>query len=161
MMMQEKDELSRVLERIGDEVKDVVPTMNVSVPETIPESKKELISDEELKGVYDEIMGNLREDRNLIDELLHNFMEMVINGGDCSNSSKEALVNLVNAKVDTNDKMTKIADLKTRIKLKSPDTFKPYLSAKQDNKTTINIGGDKRQLIEAISKMAKVKKDEQ
>ena len=161
MMMQEKDELSRVLERIGDEVKDVVPTMNVSVPETIPESKKELISDEELKGVYDEIMGNLREDRNMIDELLHSFMEMVINGGDCSNSSKEALVNLVNAKVDTNDKMTKIADLKTRIKLKSPDTFKPYLSAKQDNKTTINIGGDKRQLIEAITKMAKGQKDEQ
>ena len=160
-MMQEKDELSRVLERIGDEVKDVVPTMNVSVPESLTDSKKELISDEELKGVYDEIMGNLREDRIMIDELLHSFMEMVINGGDCSNSSKEALVNLVNAKVDTNDKMTKIADLKTRIKLKSPDTFKPYLSAKQDNKTTINIGGDKRQLIEAISKMAKVQKDEQ
>jgi len=159
--MQEKDELSRVLERIGDEVKDVVPTMNVSVPESLTDSKKELISDEELKGVYDEIMGNLREDRIMIDELLHSFMEMVINGGDCSNSSKEALVNLVNAKVDTNDKMTKIADLKTRIKLKSPDTFKPYLSAKQDNKTTINIGGDKRQLIEAISKMAKVQKDEQ
>jgi len=135
--------------------------MNVSVPEAVATQKKELVSDEELKQVYDEIMGNLRDDRKMIDDLLHNFADMVLNGGDCSNSSKEALVQLVNAKVDTNDKMAKIADLKTRVKLKAPDTFKPYLSAKQDNKTTINISGDKRQLIEAISKMAKGQKDDQ
>jgi len=48
----------------------------------------------------------------------------------------------------------------TRIKLKSPDTYKPYLSAKQDNKTTINIGSDKRQLIEAISRATKGNSDE-
>ena len=157
-MSNKKNELSETLNQITDDIKDLIPSMNVSVPE-VPE-KKELVTDEQLNGVYDEISNNLREERLLIDEVLHNFMDMVLNGGDSSNSSKETLVALINAKLDATDKLIKIADLKTRIKLKDLNTFKPYLSAKQANQTTINIGGDKRQLIEAITKMSKGNIDE-
>ena len=157
-MSKEKTELSETLDQITDDVKDFIPSMNVSMPE-VPQ-KKELVSDEQLNAVYDEIANNLREERQFIDEVLHNFADMVLNGGDSSNSSKETLLGLINAKLDASDKLIKVADLKTRIKLKDLNTFKPYLSAKQDNKTTINIGGDKRQLIEAITKMAKGPKDE-
>jgi hypothetical protein len=58
------------------------------------------------------------------------------------------------------DKMSKVADLMTRIKLKERDTFPKYLAAQQNN--TINIGNNgnnsRRSLIEALNK-AKTKKE--
>ena len=80
---------------------------------------------------------------------------MVINGGDASTSSKEALVNVLKIQTEITDKMSKIAELATRIKLKSPDTYKPYLNAKQENKTTINISSTKRQLLKSIAAATK------
>ena len=50
--------------------------------------------------------------------------------------------------------MVKIADLMTRLKMKSPDTYKPYMTAKQENKTTINITG-RRQLLKKIEQSVK------
>jgi len=132
------------------DIKDVVPQMHVSLPELQP--AKELIEDERLLGIYDEILNNLRTDRSQVDEVLGNFLEMVMNQGDSSTSSKEAVVNLLKLKIDSADKMTKIGDLMTRIKMKDTNTYKPYLSAKQDNKTTINISGNKRKILEAIRK---------
>jgi uncharacterized protein Yka (UPF0111/DUF47 family) len=83
---------------------------------------------------------------------------MVFNGGDSTTSSKEALINLIKVKSDTADKMSKIADLMTRIKLKERDTFPRYLAASQNN--TINVGdGAKRALLEAIDKAQKDKED--
>jgi len=137
-----------------EDIQDLIPQMNVTLPETQQEQPKELIGDEHLLGVYGEIMTNLREDRSQVDEVLSNFLEMVMNEGDTSTSSKEALVNLIKLKTDTADKMAKIADLMTRIKLKEANTYKPYLNAKQDNKTTINIGSEgKRALLQSIAKM--------
>jgi hypothetical protein len=52
--------------------------------------------------------------------------------------------------------MSKIADLKTRIKLKDKDTFPRYLAAQQNNKVVIE--GDHRSLIKSISKMTSKKK---
>ena len=153
--MKEKKELSDILEQVQDGIKDLIPTMNVSVPAEVEEPRKELIKDEQLIGIYNEIMDDLRIDQTEVDDILANLKEMVFNAGDSSSSSKEALVNVLKIKTDLADKKRGIADLMTRIKLKSPDTFKPYLNAKQDNKTTINIGGDKRQLIDAISRMTK------
>jgi len=102
--------------------------------------KSNLISDDALLGV---------------DELLGKFCDMVINDGDASNASKEALVNLVKLKTDTADKMTKIADLMTRIKLKERDTYKPYLNKKDDggNLTIIDqTGSTKAAVLEAMRK---------
>jgi AAA+ ATPase superfamily predicted ATPase len=145
---------------MNDEIKDLIPKMNVNLPE-IPEQEQCLIEDETLLGIYDEIIKNLKEDRQQIDECFVEFKEMVINGGDASTSSKEALVNLLKIKTETTDKMSKVADLMTRIKLKSPDTYKPYLSASQSNKTTINITSDKRKLLKTIAAAAKKTKEEE
>jgi len=124
----------------------------------------DLVTDDALLGVYDEIMSNLREDRTQTSELLDEFAEMVINGGDSSNASKEALVNLVRHKLDTADKMAKIAELMTRVKLKQPyGESKAYLNKGKDSGgaggNTINIydqgGINKRALIDTISKAQK------
>lgn len=138
------------------DVEMLLPTMNVS-QEMVPhnEEKECIIKDETIVGLYDEILENVREDRNKADEILGTFMEMVINDGDASTASKEAIVNLLKIKADQSDKMSKIADLMTRIKLKDKDTFPRYLAAQQNNKVVIE--SSKRDLLKSISKMANKK----
>lgn len=144
-----------------DEIDHVIPKMNVGVPPAQPEPGVEsvLVPDDALLGIYNEILDNCRKDREELSQFVTDFANMVINDQDASSSSKEALVNLVKAKGDVNDKMAKVADLMTRVKLKSADTFPRYLAAQQNN--TINIGtggGSKRELLEAIEKQKKGKK---
>lgn len=114
-----------------------------------------IISDENLLGVYDEIMNNLRSDRSQASDLVDTFCNMVVNDGDSSTSSKEALVNLIKVKMDASDKMSRIADLMTRIKLKQPDTYQPWMGKKESG-NTINIydssGIDRKSLMEKIKK---------
>ena len=50
------------------------------------------------------------------------------------------------------DKMSKIADLMTRIKIKDKDTFPKYLAANQNNTININSGNSKRQFLESLNK---------
>lgn len=113
----------------------------------------ELVSDDMMLGIYGEILSNIRKDREEVDDILTNFVDMVINEGDASNSSKEALVSLVKIKTDSSDKMSKIADLMTRIKLREKNTMPDWQKAKQN---TINIyegsGQTKRSLLEEIEK---------
>lgn len=112
-----------------------------ALPQEVPAAPTELsnlISDEMLLGVYGEILDNIRLDRVQIDEYLNEFANMVINDGDATTSSKEALINLIKTKSDMADKMTRVADLMTRIKLKDRDTYKPYLNGKATH-NTINI----------------------
>ena len=114
----------------------------------------DLVADSMVLGVYAEIMNNVRKDREEIDEVLGKFSDMVINEGDATTSSKEALVNLLKMKTDQSDKMTKIADLMTRVKLKEKDTSR--FVTKQDG-TVINIGNtgtSKRALLEQINEAA-------
>lgn len=116
-----------------------------------------IVSDEALLGVYGEIMDNLRSDREQVSELLDTFSNMVLNDGDSSTASKEALVNLLKTKIEASDRMTKIADLMTRIKLKQPDTYQPWMGkGKEKGGNTINIydssGINRKSLIERIQK---------
>jgi len=142
------------------ELEKLLPTMNVGM---VPQKQEEggelsrLISDDALLGVYAEIMGNLRDDRKELDEYISTFANMVLNDGDATTSSKEALVNLVKIKSDIPDKMAKVADLMTRIKLKERDTFPRYLAAHQNNTINIGEGGSKRALLEAIEQAKKGK----
>jgi hypothetical protein len=138
------------------DVEMLLPTMNVS-KEIMPaiEEKECIIKDETLVDLYGEILNNAREDRGKVDEILSTFLEMVINDGDASSASKEAIVNLMKIKADQADKMTKVADLMTRIKLKDKDTFPRYLAAQQNNKVVIE--GSKRDLLKSISKIANKK----
>ena len=116
-----------------------------------------IVSDEALIGVYGEIMDNLRSDREQASELVDTFSNMVLNDGDSSTASKEALVNLLKVKIDTSDRMTRIADLMTRIKLKQPDTYQPWMGkGKEKGGNTINIydssGINRKSLMEKIQK---------
>jgi hypothetical protein len=82
---------------------------------------------------------------------------MVLNDGDSSTASKEALVNLLKVKMDASDRMTRIADLMTRIKLKQPDTYQPWMGkGKEKGGNTINIydssGINRKSLMEKIQK---------
>lgn len=139
----------------------VIPSMNVptvSSQETDPTSN--LVSDEQLVDVYNEILNGIRQDRKQVEDFINNFADLVINEGDSTSASKEALVNLVKIKSDMSDKMSKVADLMTRIKLKDKDTFPRYLAASQNNTININSGNTKRQLLEALNKKKEDNKDE-
>ncbi len=129
---------------------DLVPSMNVKEM-TKTEEIPCIIDDEQVVDLYDEILDNCRKDRDSADEVLANFIDMVMNEGDASSASKEAIVNLLKIKSDTSDKMSKIADLMTRIKLKEKDTFPRYLAAQQNNK--IVIESSKREMIKSINKL--------
>jgi hypothetical protein len=133
---------------------EVIPSMNVtslSVQDS-ENSLSNIVSDEQLVDVYQEVLENIRQDRKQTEEFINNFADLVINEGDSTSASKEALVNLLKLKHDTSDKMAKIADLMTRIKLKDKDTFPKYLAANQNNTININSGNNKRQFLESLNK---------
>jgi hypothetical protein len=145
----------------ASEVKDLIPSMNVSLPTNPNNEEKVLVSDEALLGIYNEILTTIKKDTQEIDSTLANFANLMWNDGDSSTSTKEALVRLIEIKSGQAEKLTRVADLLTRIKLKERDTFPKYLAANQNN--TINIGdGGKRALLEALEKAKKnAKRDEE
>jgi len=150
-MSQDKNPLETIVQEVSDdgEIQSLIPAMNVNVPAASDQPENPLVSDETLLGAYNEILVNLRDDREKASDFMEQFAEMVINGGDASSASKEALVNFLKIRSDANDKMAKIAELMTRIKMKDKDTFPRYLAAKQNN--TININSGKKQLIQDLS----------
>ena len=129
------------------------------------EGELSIISDNSLLSVYGEIMTNLRTDRDQVSDLVDAFSNMVLNDGDSSSASKEALVNLLKTKIEASDKMSKIADLMTRIKLKQPDTYQPWMGKSGKNGNTINIydssGINRKSLMEKIQKEKKEKNETQ
>jgi hypothetical protein len=127
---------------------DLLPNMTVNQAVEAKAEEPCIVSDEQLLGIYDEILKNCRDDRRYIDEVLTNFIDMVMNDGDCTAATKEGIVNLMKIRSDTSDKMSKVADLMTRIKLKDKDTFPRYLAAHQHNQVTIE--SSKRDLIRKI-----------
>jgi len=140
------------------ELEQLLPQINVNLPAK-QEEQENLVPDELWLGMCGEIMNNLRQDRTELDEVKNNFIEMVINEGDSTSASKEALTKLLELKIEVSDKMSKVLDLITRVKLKERDTFPRYLAAHQNN--TINIGdSSKRELIKQINKYQKKKKEE-
>ena len=133
----------------GLEVED----LQVEVPEMTVNLNKEkecLIGDGMLLEIYDEILANCRADREQANDILMNFFNMVMNDGESSSASKEAIVNLMKIKSDISDKMAKIADLETRIKLKDNDTYPRYLAAQQNNKIVFD---NKRNFLKRVEKM--------
>jgi hypothetical protein len=140
-----------------------LPQMNVTVPTQQQTDASALITDSQYLGVLDEIMNNIREDRKQVSDYIDNIADMVINDGDATTSSKEALVNFVKIKTDLQDKMLKAADLMTRLKLKNTYAYSgPHLNAMQQNNFNINGSQDadfsRKELIRAINN-AKKKKD--
>lgn len=124
-----------------------VPVMNVQLAENKQE-KQELVNSEKMLGLLNEVMDDIREEKKSIEEITSIFQEMVINGGDSSNSSKEALVNLIRLRAECADRKTKIVDLAMRAFLKQNDTFPKYLTAVQNNE--FKSAPNRRQLIKAM-----------
>ena len=89
-------ELSERSEELLGEKVEVAP---------VQEKELSLVSDESLLGVYGEIMENLRDDRSQVSNLVDTFSNMVLNDGDSSTASKEALVNLLKTRIETSDKL--------------------------------------------------------
>lgn len=135
------------------DIDDLMPQMNV-ISQEPKEKKPDLISDAQLTGIYDEILGMLRNEHTQVTDYIDNFAEMVINGGDVSTSSKEALVNLVKIRTDIPDKMVKVADLMTRLKLKNTES-KSTVNASQTNLMIGDTTGERRTLLDAIKKAKK------
>lgn len=140
------------------DVEDLLPSMTVGTNLPAIEDKECIVSDKQILGLYEEILTDCREDSVKIDEALANFLEMVMNEGDASSASKEAIVNLLKIKSDIADKKSKVADFWTRMKLKERDTYPRYLAAQQNNKVIIE--GSKREMIKKINKLAQGKKND-
>jgi len=76
----------------GLDVDDLMPKMVFNQSEvTDAEKKPELISDNELTGIYDEILVMLRKEHEQVTDYIDNFAEMVINGGDSIYSQQRSI----------------------------------------------------------------------
>ena len=144
----------------SDTVESLLPPMTISVPQTgpVPE-QNQLISDEQYLGFIDEIMTNMREDRKQVSDFIDTFSDMVLNDGDATTSSKEALVNLINTKVNLQDKMLKAADLMTRLKLKNPYAYSGPLQQNNINIGSENTEFNRKDIIKAINAAKKKPKE--
>lgn len=156
-----KDVIEITEEDIEDDL--ALPQMNVSAPTPATTDANHLIPDDQYLSYLQEIMGEIRDDRQQVSDYVDNFADMIINNGDASTSSKEAFVNLVKIKTDLQDKALKVADLMTRLKMKNTYAYSgPHLNAMQQN--NINIGVDngdfnRKELIRVINQAKKKKKD--
>lgn len=145
-----------------EDIEGMVPQMNVSIPAEPPKDVQHLITDEQYLEILSDILSDIKEDRKQVSDYIDNFANMVMNDGDATTSSKEALVNLVKVKTDLQDKMLKAADLMTRLKIKNTYAYSgPHLNAMQQN--NFNIGSDtnfdRKELIKAINQAKKKKKE--
>lgn len=143
-----------------DVLGEIMPTMDTN-PLAVPPEQKCIIEDQKLLDLYDELLDQGRQDRKQAQELVVNFEDMVINDGDATSSSKEALVALVKLKSDITDKMSKIADLMTRHTLKDRNTFQPYLAnhTHTHSNVTIEASNSKRDILKKLESKKKKQGD--
>ncbi len=127
-----------------------LPAMNI-VPSPV-DTRPPLVqaAPEHIGRMCEEVMSDIRLDGLQVDDVLKNFIDMVMNEGDSSGSTKEAVVNLIKTKSDLADKKIKVMELMMRAYLKETNTFPKYLAATQNNKITIQ--GDRRNLVSEIKK---------
>jgi hypothetical protein len=136
-----------------------LPQMNVNMPlATKKDEEVVVVKNEQMIDLYNEILQFCREDRKDADGAFKTFLEMVVNDGDATSSSKEAMVQLLRIRVEATDKMTKVMDLLMRYVLKDRDTFPKYLAAKQENNIVIKDKSTKRQFLERLEKQRKEQK---
>ena len=97
--IEKMEELSTIDIIEEQNLQHLMPKMNVSVGNQFPEMEpSNIVSDDQLVDIYSEILGCIREDRQQVAGFIDTMAEMVINEGDATSSSKEALVNLVKIK---------------------------------------------------------------
>jgi acyl-CoA thioesterase len=127
-----------------------IPSMNVSVSAQKQEEKP-LVTNDEMVDMYKKIINHCEEDRSEANELFQALKDMVINDGDASHSTKEAMIQSLRIRCEASDKETKVMDLLMRYILKDRDTFPRYLAANQEN-NIIFKSGSKRSFLEKLEK---------
>lgn len=153
-MMEKKKQTEQVMDT--EEYEAIIPSLNVSSTPAIPKEDN-IISDDAMLGIYGKILDQIDKDRTEVDDYIGKFANMIMNDGDATTSSKEALVNLIKLKVDAADRMSKVAELMTRVKLKDP--FPKYLAAHQNNTINISDNRARQALLRAIDKAQKKKEE--
>lgn len=140
------------MEEIIDENALPAMSMNVSVP-TEATKQNDLIKTDDLAKCFVEIFDDIRDDRKELDDVLRPVIDMVLNDGDSTAASKEAMVNLLKIKSDMADKKIKATDLLLRAYLKEKDSgFPKYLAQSQHNYFD---DGSKRRLLKSFQEKAK------
>lgn len=141
---------------IEPEIEDVlrsselpIPSMNVNMP--VQKDEKQLVTSEEMTDLYKKMFSYCEDDRKDADDLFKTLMDMVINDGDASHSTKEAMIQSLRIRTESVDKMTKLYDLLMRYVLKDKDTFPRYLAANQEN-NIIFKNSSKRSFLEKLEK---------
>jgi hypothetical protein len=132
-----------------------VPQVNINLPVAQKKEEIVLVQNEQMIDLYNEILGQCREDRKDADGAFKTFLDMVVNDGDATSSSKEAMVQLLRVRVEATDKMTKVMDLLMRYVLKERDTFPKFLSVNQENNITNNTKTTKTNRRSLLEKLAK------
>jgi len=113
-----------------------------------------LVSSDEIKNYYTEAIDCIRQDREEADERYIQFADMAINGGDPSNATKEAMVNLLKIKSDGVNQMVKILDLWTRLAMKDKATSSQIYAYQQNNKYEMAASGKPSPHVRKLIKMA-------
>jgi len=114
-----------------------LPSMSVSVGAIqTKEDQLPVITNDKMISLYSEILDYIRDDRKEASEAYDMIKNMVVNEGDATEGSKEAMVNMLKLRHETSDKMTRVMDLLMRVILKDRSTYQPFLN--QENKIIIN-----------------------
>lgn len=93
-----------------------------------------LIPDQKILDYYDEAIQCIKDDRAEAEDKYFAMAEMVINGGDPSGATKEAMVNLLKLRNEGVNQMIKVLDLWTRLKMKDRITSSQQYLYQQNNK---------------------------
>jgi hypothetical protein len=139
--------------------------IEVSQPPMVQESQtvgvqlaaeeKPLIPDEKITDYYELAIDCIKEDRVEAGSRYLELADMVINGGDPSSATKEAMVNCLKIKSDSVNQMIKILDLWTRLKMKEKVTGSQVALYQQNNKYEVGNGPNPhvRKLIKMAQEM--------
>jgi hypothetical protein len=128
-----------------------IPSMNLGAVQQTKDEKP-LTTNEEMIEMYKKIINHCDEDRQEANSLFQDLKEMVINDGDASHSTKEAMMQALRIRCEAADKETKVMDLLMRYILKDKDTFPRYLAANQENNIIFKGNASKRSFLEKLEK---------
>ena len=152
-MEEENPPISGELVETGDDdfdrLDELVPQLNVTVPTS--SVAEPMFRTDEVVGLCNKILDKIDKDEVQLTEFVDNFSEMVINQGDSTTSSKEALVNFVKMRLDQTDKYAKVLDMMTRVVMKDRGAGAPQVSASQTNNMII----DRRRILASVKQEKK------
>lgn len=133
-------------EKFVPNIPDFTPTASLSP--SIPDGSG-LISDAELTTLLKGTLREIQQDREEADSVMSDFSDRVFNCGDDSSASKEAIVNLMQMKINMSDKKIKIIELLSSFKFKNK-AASPKGNLNTVNNINITPAPSRRSLLQAM-----------